>query len=204
MLLGLLLLGSAAAFAQLSLGIRAGANFTRAAFDPDIDASFESKPELLIGGLLEAQLGQLFALQPEVTYLRKGYLSRQTVLGIESENELDMQYLDIGALLKLKAGSESLKLYLGAGLFYGIALNGTYSSRAGGVEISSDVTFDSDYERSEWAGALAGGLHFRAGQGSLFIDARYLLGLTDIEKRSDNQDVKNRGVSVSAGLLFPL
>lgn len=204
MLFGLLLLGSAPVFAQLSLGIRAGANFASAAFDPDTDASFENKPELLIGGLLEARLGQFLAVQPEVTYLRKGYLANQSVLGIDTENELDMQYLDIGAMLKLMAGGENLRLFLGAGLFYGLALNGEFSSRAGGVELSSDVTFDNDYERSEWSAALAAGLQFQLGQGSLFLDARFQPGLTDIEKRSESQEVKNRGIGLSAGLLFPL
>ena len=45
-------------------------------------------------------------------------------------------------------------------------------------------------------------LESRMATGNLFIDARFLLGLTNINDANDT--IKNRGIGISAGYLFPI
>jgi hypothetical protein len=42
------------------------------------------------------------------------------------------------------------------------------------------------------------------GESFLFVDARYLLGLTDLDDRDDEVEIRNRALSLSAGILFAL
>ena len=76
------------------------------------------------------------------------------------------------------------------------------SGEIGDVEIDFDD--NETFKRGDWTAAFAAGVQLPLGESFLFVDARYLLGLTDIEDRDDEVEINNRSLSLSAGILFPL
>lgn len=193
-------------FAQISVGPRVGMHFANAKIDPDNDRDIEGSLGLMAGGVIEIGLTENFAIQPEVTYIKRGYDSSMDDGNSLFESDLRINYLDFGGLLKFRTASEGFALYLGAGPYYSYAISGEVKTTFLGIENTTKLEFDDndDYERGDWSAAFAAGINLPLGQSHLFVDARYLLGLTDIEKRDDELEVRNRGVSVSAGILLPL
>ncbi|HKK79812.1 MAG TPA: outer membrane beta-barrel protein, partial [Phaeodactylibacter sp.] len=91
-----------------------------------------------------------------------------------------------------------LNAYLGAGPYYSYALSG----EVGGVEIDFDD--EEAFKRGDWTAAFAAGIQLPLGESFLFVDARYLLGLTDLDDRDDEIEIRNRAINLSAGILLPL
>jgi len=178
------------------LGPRIGANFADIKFEGEEDLDLDSRTSVLYGGVLELGLSDNLAIQPEVSYIVKGYDGGDTFLGLADEAKLN--YLDFGGLVKLKTGSDGINAYVGAGPYYSYLLSG----EIGEVEIDFDD--DETFQRGDWTAAFAAGVQLPLGESFLFVDARYLLGLTDIEDRDDDVEIKNRSLSLSAGILFPL
>ena len=71
-------------------------------------------------------------------------------------------------------------------------------------ELVESFEFDSNpnFQRAEFSLAFGLGLNIPTNVGQLFIDARYLLGLTDLDKGS--AETKNRGIGIGIGYLFSL
>lgn len=196
-LIGLLSAASTIWAQGVYLGPRIGANFADVSFDGDEDPDLDTRTSVLFGGVLELGLSDNFALQPEVSYLVKGYDGGdESFLGLADEVRLN--YLDIGGLIKLKTGSEGINAYVGAGPYYSYLLSGEIG------ELEIDFDEDETFKRGDWTAAFAAGVQLPLGQSFLFVDARYLLGLTDIEDRDDDVEIKNRSFSLSAGILLPL
>lgn len=192
---------AASSFAQgIYIGPRIGANFANVSYDGDGDPDLNSRTSVLYGGVLELGLADKFAIQPEVSYIVRGYESEES-LGFLNPN-LTLNYLDFGGLLKFKTGSEGLNAYLGAGPYYSYALSGEFDTAVGTVEIDFDD--DEAFERGDWTAAFAAGVQLPLGESFLFVDARYLLGLTDLNDRDDEVEIRNRAFSLSAGILFAL
>lgn len=179
------------------LGPRIGANFSDVKSDGEEDLELDSRTSVLYGGVLELGLSDNLAIQPEVSYIVKGYDGGDdTFLGLA--NEAKLNYLDFGGLVKLKTGSDGINAYIGAGPYYSYLLSG----EIGDVEIDFDD--NETFKRGDWTAAFAAGVQLPLGESFLFVDARYLLGLTDIEDRDDEVEINNRSLSLSAGILFPL
>ncbi len=187
---------STAAFSQIAIGPKLGVAIANISSDGDFD--FKSETNLQIGLVLELGSGPL-SIQPEITYLGRGY--GLNVLGNDITTKV--AYIDIGALVKLRFGAdEGFGGYLGAGPFFGYAISGTTDDGTGNV----DIDFDRDgYKRTDLALAGAVGLTYRAGL-IFFFDARYIFGVTDIFDDSSNTfDIKanNRTLGLTIGVLAP-
>ncbi|NBC09043.1 MAG: outer membrane beta-barrel protein [Bacteroidetes bacterium] len=192
---------AASSFAQgVYLGPRIGANFANVSYDGDDDPDLNSRTSVLYGGVLELGLADKFAIQPEVSYIVRGYEGGEGLAALDPD--ITLNYLDFGGLLKFKTGSEGLNAYLGAGPYYSYALSGEIDTGAGTVEIDFDD--EEAFERGDWTAAFAAGVQLPLGESFLFVDARYLLGLTDLNDRDEEVEVRNRAFSLSAGILFAL
>ncbi|MCB0583943.1 MAG: PorT family protein [Phaeodactylibacter sp.] len=203
-LLAISLLSMAPLKAQVAIGPRAGIHFARADFDIYEGLEVSDQVGLLAGLAVEITLGENFALQPELSYLRRGYLLEELPQGIKKETELDMEYLDAGALLKGKFGGHELGAFLSIGAFYSLALEGVLTQREEGNRNIFPVQLDDNFNRRDVTLAGGGGFHIGMGRHALFFDGRYLLGLKKIEKIEGSYPFTNRGMSISSGLLFRL
>ncbi|MCO6481120.1 MAG: PorT family protein [Phaeodactylibacter sp.] len=190
--------------AQVFIGPRAGVHFARADFDIDKGLEISDQAALLAGVALEFKLGENFNLQPELSYLTRGYYLEELIQGLSRETELAMEYIDLGALLKGKFGGQEFCAYLAIGAFHSWALSGELTRSRDGQISASSLLPDGNFDGSDITLAGGGGLQIGLGRNALFLDGRYLRGLKKMENAGESYPFTNRGLSVSTGLLFRL
>jgi opacity protein-like surface antigen len=158
----------------LNFGIKGGlnyANLTGSTTKTDAITSYH------VGVLAEINLSEKFSIQPELLYSTQG-ATYKTILG-DIDNELG--YLSIPVMAKIHL-NKMISLELGPQASFLLSEKDEF-------DIHNQNTFDF---------AAAGGLGFKITK-SIFVQARYVLGLTEVSK---DADTKNSVVQVSAGLLF--
>jgi hypothetical protein len=205
-----ILVPPAAVQAQVSAGVRVGANMATLSFDqsdfpPELQFDLENMAGLTAGAFVTMPINALLGFQPEVLYSRQGAKMRQS--GVTTEMTLD--YIRVPLLARVRTGSRSP-----VAILFGPSMG--FKTRASLIE--KGTTFDgSDIfdERTEtFELGLTAGAAMDAGR--LVLDARYTWGLTDIFKpvpdiipidlaSSDSGNSNrwlNRALSFSAGLRF--
>jgi hypothetical protein len=158
----------------LQIGVKAGlnyANFNDTSIQTDAITSYHA------GLVAEIKLLDKFAIQPELLYSTQG--ASYDNAGEEFRKELG--YIAIPVLAKIYL-SKSFSLELGPQASFLLSEKNEF-------DVNNANTFDF---------ALAGGLGFKITK-NIFIDGRYILGLTEV---SSNADAKNSVLQLSAGLMF--
>jgi Outer membrane protein beta-barrel domain len=203
--------------AQFSIGVRGG--IINASFNYSELAAGQSSSERLglIGGLLaEFRINEGFAIQPEVNYVQRGdkktsVFTLPFISNIETTNEVRINYLEIPVMLKggFKVGPARLDLLAGPSL--SLAMSGTDKTKIVTTNLitnttsedsyTNDLDFEQDIQKSDVN--LQGGamLSFALGGSRFFVDGRYIYGLTNLSK-TDEVEITNRGISLTAGLFF--
>lgn len=171
--------------AQLfKLGIKAGLNYANETGSSVKLSSSDYKQEASTSyhaGLV-AQIGisKGIAFQPELLYTSQGSKYKSVVSSVADINN-KLGYISIPAILKIDLG-KTFSLELGPQASFLL-------SSKDNVNLNNANTFDF---------SVVGGLGVKLTE-SIFVQARYGLGLTKI---SENADAKNSVVQVSAGILF--
>ena len=176
------------------------------------------------------EVSEMFSIQPEVHFIQKGVKATQTEVGpdnMDVKMTYKYNFLEVPVLGRLNFTNveETFGFNVFVGPSFGYALNGKYIgdnvtlSTEGGIEkgdFEEDLEWDESYttdgvQDNRWDfGATAGaGIELAAGNAKVLLDARYNLGFSDKYQyendRPDNVDaIKNRGISVTIGLAYPL
>lgn len=144
------------AFSQVTFnpGVKAGLNFSNVS-----GTEGETKTDFYVGGLMEMQFANFYALQPEIIYSRQG--AESSVSGVEG---IELQYLSISIANKFSP-------------FKNIGLNFVV-----GPSIDIKIGDNLDYydELAPMDFAFFGGLSYEFPFG-LEIEARYKQGIIDID-----------------------
>jgi hypothetical protein len=208
------LLMTMSAFAQdVKVGFRTGATSFKVNHD-----LFEDKRDYVVGLDLaipvEISLNKYFSIQPELHFTQKGVAFDDLEEGIDQRLEFKTNYLELPVLLKAKYGTEKLKLYAFVAPSIGYATNRFVTEQIGdGDKEKEGIGFitDGPVQDQRWEFSAIGGLgvELKAGVGSLVLDTRYSLGLTDGDKfledrPADWQKSFNRGCTFSIGYMIPL
>lgn len=168
----LVVITSAAAWAQASvaLGVKGGLNFANINTN-SVGAAYSSRTGYHAGAFVNIKLTKI-AIQPEVIYSVQG--------ADAATGNYELGYINVPILLKfyLIGG-----LNLQAGPQFGFLSSAT----SGGVDIKNLV------ESSETSVALGAGFDIS----NFVIDARYNLGLSDVDKAST--EAKNQVFQLSVG-----
>jgi Outer membrane protein beta-barrel domain len=157
----------------LKMGIKAGANyanFTGSDLQTDAITSYHA------GLSAQVKLGDKFSLQPELIYSTQG-ASYKNVL---EEVKAELGYLSVPVLARIHLG-KTFSLDFGPQFSF---------------LLSKEVDFDTDVNEFDFA--AAGGLTVNVTE-KLFVQGRYIAGLTEISK---NADVKNSVGQLSIGYMF--
>lgn len=181
--------------AQISIGPKLGINIATLGGD-DTD---EAKSLLGFQAGITAEIGitEKFSFQPELLYFQKGYRDDDFF-----ELDFALNYIEIPLLAKIHFGdSESTSFFATVGPSFGfgqkIKISGDGQSEKFDFDESGLKTFDLGL-------SIGFGVQLPLGPGNLFIDARYLLGLTSLDDSDDDLNIKNRGIGIAAGFLFPI
>lgn len=166
---------------SVKLGVKTGINYANELGTGITINSTNYKTEAIssyhAGLVAEIGLFKGVAFQPELIYSTQGATYKNTI--VEIKNELG--YISIPAVLKIDL-NKSFSLELGPQASFLL-------SEKNDFEVKDANTFDF---------SVVGGLGLKITK-SLFVQARYGLGLTEISKVAQT---KNSVVQVSAGILF--
>ena len=166
---------------SVKLGIKAGLNYANQTGTAITVNSKNYQTEAIssyhAGLVAEINLFEGLALQPELLYSTQGAKYKTALEDITNE----VGYLSIPVMIKINL-SKSISLELGPQASFLL-------SEKDNFDLYNSNTFDF---------AVAGGLGLKVTK-SIFLQARYGLGLTEISKEAQ---AKNSVVQVSAGLLF--
>jgi len=207
------------AFSQINIGVRAGINNSDWVINvPDAENGFDlfaSRSGIAIAVPIEISLSDKLAVQPELLYSQYGTGLEISFFGITSKTEYIFSYLELPVLLKYKLGAKKFGVGIMAGPSFAFAATGEVKSTALGISETVDL-FEEGVEILLFNRSS---INFHAGLSpyfnitdnlSVFLDGRYVLGLSDISDEESDPTVpedeygtiKNKAVQLSIGALF--
>ncbi len=186
--------------AQVNFGVIGGLNLANLSVDPDAGVDISNRTAFGIGGILSFGVGETLALQLEPMFLQKGAKLKLSEQGFTLEAEIKVSYIEVPAMLKFAFGSGDTKPYVMAGPTVGYLLSAKVKDDMEEQDIKDDV------KNIDFGLAFGGGVSLPMGNNTLFVEARYSLGLSDINDDPDDPDtsIKTRGIQIMAGITFPL
>jgi hypothetical protein len=184
----------------ISIGPMAGVSFTSISVDvEELDLDTDGNTGFAIGAFVEFELGNTFAIEPQLLYVGKGGAASDATADLG----LDLHYLQIPVLLKAEfgRGRGGLVPSIFAGPQFGFRVSCEQTVDLGFGEVATDC--DDDTIKGTDYGVVAGiGLDF----GNFSLQGRYEWGLQNLSEASDlgDIDVKNRGFLFTLGYGFRL
>lgn len=210
-----------ASFAQVALGLKAGAQFNNVYMTDvlnQVTPDFQYAAGWTLGGVAEVNFGEYFALQPELNFVQKGFAwdeSAGVALGnieipLGARATFRSNYLEMPVLAKVKLGNDRVKAYAVAGPAIGYALNAKIITRPRLLfeldPFETSVNLDNlNYERLELSATGGVGVQANFNGVSVFADARYTHGFTELYNFPVvNEKIRNRSFALSAGVMVNL
>jgi hypothetical protein len=186
----------AAAFAQVSGGVRAGVNFADLAFDPKPPVDSDNLVGLVAGVFVVVPCTDIFALQPEMLFSMQG--TKFTDEGMTVKTKIDYVQFPVLARVRVAKGSPVAIL---AGPSFGLKTHASFD----GPGIPDDFSREFEDSVRKFDFGLVAGVGVDVGH--FVLDGRYTWGLTNIAKAEaiepgDEGSAKNRVLSLSAGIRF--
>lgn len=195
---------------DITIGVMAGLNDATWSQDPAPgDVTFGYKVGLVAGGFLGVQVNDVFSVEPQALYSQKGTKVKGTGSKSSLEGSVRITYIEVPVLVKywIPVSDSQVRPFV----FAGPDVEFKVSCTAEGAILAVTGSTDCDKTGTEIKlkstdlGATAGaGIQFKAGNQTVRVDARYTLGLTDINDAGDNRKIKNRAFAATVGLGFPL
>lgn len=200
------------AIGQFSVGIQGGNNLSKMDFTNNQDYRFTEidYQQGFIGGLVFQFLGEKHAgVQAEINYSQRGWIENDTT-GVEYfryKNKMD--YLEMPILTHVNIGGGKLRGLFNIGPYFGYALNRKIITENvdAGVEDTQDYTFTNEKDNRFDFGLMVGaGMEYRFSFGKFAAEARYTVGLGEVDKEKFYQSEVSqfRIISVLLRYTIPL
>lgn len=205
------------AFSQVHLGIRGGILNTTVNYSQTTAGQVVGNRNGLIASVLtEIRINDGFAIQPEVAWAQRAWdntsvLSIPFLTNIETTESERINYAEIPLMMKAGFGIGPVRLDILAGPSFSLALSGKRTTTVKTTNLITDTTnetsetedleFDQDYKKADLNLQGGAALSFRLGGSRIFLDGRYLYGVTNLSNSSDTE-INSRGVAITGGLLF--
>ncbi len=198
---------------SIHYGLKTGLDFSSITFKttetglPD----FKGLSERVQGLYVSFKLGPV-AVQPELLFVRSGtsFIADEEP-GVGRVTQVyKLNYIEIPVLVKYSFQAGPVRPCVFAGPSFAYLLKARVGSQidyfdgAEGSDYESYQDFEDYFKKSDF-GAVGGiGVEYKLSQVILSLEARYRLGLTDINNGflSGDSTMKNKGLSVMAGIGF--
>lgn len=208
----------AALEAQMAVGIRGGIRWASLRGEQETDGG----TGLLVGGYAGFGLADQLAIQLEVNYGARSVsglrVGANELDATASPSDLQMRYIEVPILLRVGFPGERLLPSFFAGPYAGFLLScdlvpdeaeGRSCDERG--EAGSETEQQSGVTQPPWfnprgtdVGMVFGaGLDLALGAGSVFLDARYAVGLLSIHS-GDAFSTQHAGLDFTGGFAFPI
>ena len=180
--------------------------------DPDgADLNFSSRTVFGLGLVLDLALNQNLSLLFEPMYLQKG----AEVTLDSTPSKFEAAYLEVPVFFKFAYGTRTVRPYVMAGPTVGFNLSSDLQFSA------FDQDFENDIEkltrRLDFGLGFGAGVSFPISNTSIFIESRYMLGLSDFTEAGvveeagfepiefgERLDLRTKGIQIMLGITFPL
>lgn len=180
-------------------GIKGGVNVSDLHTDSSADPE-DSRTGMAAGAWVGFPMSEMFSIQPEALFMMKGDQGRDVVGDTEVSVTDKVDFVQIPVLAKVGLAPRAAvhpTLYAGPAL--GITTSSKVSAKAETVDSSAEIVTDvkDDTKPIEMGVVFGGGLDFPVGESQkLGVEARYDMGLTNINDTSDSADTRTRTFSV--------
>ncbi len=206
-------------YAQWSIGIMGGPNFA------DLEINFvdntitdydvQSRTLFGVGGFFGIYLNEYLSIQLELMYVEKGGVFTQPSI---PDMRIKSNQIELPLILKAGIG-ENIRPYIIGGVFLSFVLDATVETELAGLSLEGDLT--EILKKTEFGAVFGTGISIPVWKGSAFIEGRYSLGLTNLNKggninltngnllvagpQTDPQDeIKTMGFQIMLGYQLPL
>jgi hypothetical protein len=207
-IVGLVVLGmalfSSSAFAQpnLTVGVKGGVGFATLSAEDDELQEFlgDSRTGLIIGGFVDVPVNNLFSVMIEGLYSQKGATASVSEDGFTLDVTTKIDYVEIPILAKFPFNTmTTVRPFVYAGIAPAFKTSAKQILEFEGEEDEEDL--DDDVKGMDLPLVFGGGVQV----GSFAVEARYNLGLLNINESSDEEGtVKTRQFAILASFSFPL
>jgi len=187
--------------AQNRLGFYIGPNLATLKSTPDADDGTTSRRTgLSIGTFYDAAAGRKVAIQFRGGYVEKGNDFR--FADLPATGEFELKYIETAVLLKVMFSDGPIQPYVMAGpsISYLTEARYTVSGEFRGEKFEESLDISEYLNDTELGFELGFGIQSR----HLFVELEYKLGLTNILKDSDGEELNNRGFQIVIGLSIPV
>jgi len=178
-----------------TLGVRLGTSIASLNTDAQDLLDRDNRTGVVAGVFYNRSLGGPLGYQVEVLYASRG-------TDFEDGSSFDLAYVEIPALLKVSIPVGMLR----PGLFGGVALAVKVDCQLDdGTSTKCDDVEGLDVNSTDWNAVVGGDVQLGLAGLSIWGDARYYVGLSNIGEFADVvEDVKNRSWELTAGVGIPL
>ena len=196
---------------EITLGLKGGLNISNLSVDApdDPDFAFDSQTDFLFGAFAQFGIGSKFAIQPEVFYSQNGAKTKNDDPSIK----LNLNYIRVPVLLVARLSSRESPMY--PILYAGPQVAFETRCQVTGEDDGVSVSFDCDSpelddalrtKTTDFGLVFGGGFEILYSRLTVQLDARYNLGLTNLNDAEDASEVsvKSRGWSFTLGLGIPI
>lgn len=158
--------------------------------------SYSTRVGIGIGAVVDKVLTGQVILHLEPMFLQKGANASNSVVDLKYK----VNYLEIPIMVKYAFQINSvLEPYAMAGPSLGFLTSAKFEDDEGNSQNEKDNTSAFDF-----GVGLGGGVSFPHENLTFFAETRYVLGLTNTNKETDESVVRNRGLLVVVGVTVPV
>ena len=203
---GLVVLGmslfSSSAFAQADLagGVKGGIGFASLSAESSELQEFidDSRTGLIIGGFVDVPVNDMFSMMVEGLYSQKGATASVTEPGGTFDVTTKIDYFEIPILAKFPFNTmTTVRPFVYAGIAPAFKVSAKQTAEFSGEEDEEDL--DDDVKGMDLPLVFGGGVQV----GKIALEARYNLGLLNINESSDEEgSVKTRQFAILASFSF--
>jgi hypothetical protein len=207
-----LLCFSFSAQAQLNIGVRGGVKAASVVMmDGEEVLITDGVAGSDLGIVFEYELSKAFSFQPEIGYSVNGFaINEESDNGFALSLQTKVHSIDLPLLAKLKLNLGPVELFstLGPVMRYAtsgeVVLEGSFEGEV--VRESTPLNFEEEqYKRMDVALNIGAGLGVNFRGGKIFLDMRYMHGLSDVNGDVESNIItKNAGLSANVGVLIKL
>jgi len=160
------------------------------------------KAGINIGAAFEMDIDSNFSIQPELRFTQMGTIEKFDFGAGEEKATLSINYLTIPILAKYRFGMKPSQFFILAGPRLGFGV-GDVTLEAGGQSGSQSFE-DAEVSKFDFGLEVGAGVRFKLGTANMFIDARYYLGLQNLNSGNLPGNAKNTAIGINVGYLFSL
>ena len=179
---------SISALGQFSIGLQGGSNLSQMDFTNNAEYKFTevNYSQGFIGGIVLQFIGEKHAgVQFELNYSQRGWIENDTVGINDLKFKNKMDYLELPIITHINIGGGNFRGLFNLGPYLAYALNRsiTVTDENTGNSETTEYTFNKDLDNRLDFGLLVGaGFEYRLKRGKISAEARYTIGLGDINK----------------------